>query len=97
MADTDPSDRSDSPFKIPRDEDDFMQRVVLLFVLERHPDSLTVAELVTKFCKAPDSFKEADAVERAARDLVGDGLFRRQGEALVPTHPALRFFRLDRD
>lgn len=95
MADTDPSDRSDRGCKT-RDEDDFMQREVLLFALERHPDSLTVAELVTEFCKASEDFAEADAVERAARDLIGAGLLRHQSEALAPTHPALMYFRLDR-
>ena len=86
-AERDPSD------SLTRDERD--QRVVLAFVLDEHPDQLTIPEVCRALYAHPGDFASDDAVERAIRDLDGAGLLSCKGGVVRPTRAALCFARLD--
>lgn len=64
---------------------------VLAVVLDRYPTQLTVAELKREIIEDAESFAQADAIERAVRDLAGAGLLHRHGEFAIPTRAAIRF------
>jgi hypothetical protein len=69
------------------------QRAVLDLVLAEHPAQLTICELAREINQGED-FAATDAVERAIRDLVGIGVLRCQGVAVVPTRSAIHCGRL---
>jgi hypothetical protein len=71
------------------------QRVVLGFVLDKHPDQLTIPEVACALYAHPGNFESEDAVERAIRDLVGGGLLHCHGPFVLPTRAALHFSRLE--
>lgn len=71
------------------------QRVVLAFVLDEHPDQLTIPEVCRALYAHPGDFESNDAVERAIRDLDGAGLLSCAGGVVRPTRAALCFQRLD--
>lgn len=82
---------------VPNDvlEDDAVQAAVLMQVLALHPDQLTFDELRREMTgDADQEFAERDAFERAVRDLAGAGLLRREGESVLPTRAAIRFWAL---
>ena len=89
---TDCAERDLSEF-VPQDVQD--QRVVLGFVLDEHPDQLTIPELCRALYAHPGDFASDDAVERAIRDLDGVGLLSCEGGVVRPTRAALCFARLD--
>jgi hypothetical protein len=95
MAEQDPRDRARCGGISPRDEDLINERAVLFLVLDEHPNQLTAAEILRRFCPDPDDFKNEDAVRRAIRDLIGAGLLRRQGDAVVPTSATLHLRQLE--
>lgn len=64
-----------------------VERAVLGLVLNTHPKSLTIPEVVRQI--------GGDAVESAVRDLVSVGLLECQGDSIQPTAAALRFDRLE--
>jgi len=78
---------------IPQDAQD--QRVVLSFVLDEHPATLTIPEVCRALYAHPGDFASDDAVERAIRDLDGAGLLSCEGGVVRPTRAALRFARLE--
>ncbi len=57
---------------------------MLVTVLEDFPDRPTIPELATEINRE-QSFARFDAVERAVRDLVGEGLLRCRGVSVSPT------------
>ena len=71
------------------------QRVVLRFLLEEHPNQLTIPEAAQALYAHQGDFKSDDAVERAIRDLVGGGLLHCHGRFVLPTRAALYFFNLE--
>jgi len=71
------------------------QRVVLGFVLDEHPDQLTIPELCRALYAHPGDFASDDAVERAIRDLDGAGHLYCEGGVVRPTRAALCFARLE--
>jgi hypothetical protein len=77
-----------NPSPRPEREDESIQRAVLSLALEAHPKSLAIPDLAREI----DS---GDAVERAVRDLVGDGLLECGGVSIRPTAAAIRFERLE--
>lgn len=88
-------DNPEGPGLPPDAEDEIAQAGVLGFVIEEHPDHMTIPELLREMCRRPDDFGETDAVERAVRDLVGAGLLHRLDKFVVPTRAALFVSRLD--
>lgn len=79
------------------DEDNQQEAAVLHRVLETHPTTFTMGELVRDLNGGGSTtFPEGDASERAVRDLAGAGLLHRPGsdEMVRPTRAALRFFEL---
>lgn len=75
-------------------EDEQIERAVLAFLLDEHPDQLTIPE-VSRAMNAHGDFNSEDAVERAIRELVGAGLLRCQDGYVQPTRAALYFSRLE--
>ena len=71
------------------------QRIVLEFVLDEHPATLTIPELCRALYAHPGDFATSDAVERAIRDLDSAGLLSCEGGVVRPTRAALYFARLD--
>ncbi|MET0306029.1 MAG: hypothetical protein ABW196_07355 [Solirubrobacterales bacterium] len=90
-----PSHGSDRGCDLPSTEGDDAraQRAVLDLVLAEHPAQLTICELGREINQGED-FAATDAVERAIRDLVGVGVLRCQGVAVVPTRAAMHCGRL---
>lgn len=74
-------------------EDAAAQKAVLAVVFAEHPAQLTICELSREINQGED-FAATDAVERATRDLVGLGVLRCQGVAVVPTRAAVHLNRL---
>lgn len=79
----------------PADEDGQIESAVLAFVLDEHPDRLTVDELSLALGGAAPDFDRGDAIERAMAELVRAGLLNRDGGYVVPSRPALYFHRLE--
>ncbi|MGN6814918.1 MAG: hypothetical protein ACTHK3_02395 [Solirubrobacterales bacterium] len=79
------------------DEDDREEAAILRQVLELHPATLTMDELVREMTGGGTrEFPEFDAIQRAVRDLAGTGLLHRPGEdeLVRPTRAALRYCEL---
>lgn len=64
-----------------------IERVVLRAVLELNPSHLTSAELALKLAGDRD---EDEEIREAIRDLRSSGVFRPNGDVVVPTYAALR-------
>ncbi len=97
MAASNPTDSGAGRFRLNHQEDDAQERAVLGLVLQSHPDVLTKVELLRELTKdGSTEFSEADANERAVRDLAAAGLLHPPGaeEFIRPTRAALRFFEL---
>ncbi len=77
------------------DEDEMIETAVLLSVLDLHPTQLTIAEVTRELTLDSECFGEGDRVERAIQRLVGVGLLRRHGEAVVATRAAQYFKALE--
>jgi hypothetical protein len=76
-------------------EDAIAQAGVLGFVIEEHPDHMTLSELVLAKRRQPERRGERDLIEQAVRELVGAGLLHRHGEFVVPTRAALFMSQFD--
>lgn len=72
------------------DADATLESAILQLVLALHPATLTLVELTRELGEAED----AEAVERAIRDLSAAGLLHRGGDLVLPTRAALRFDEL---
>jgi hypothetical protein len=72
------------------DVDAAIESALLQLVLELHPASLTLAELVREMGEEAGR----DAVERAVHDLVAAGLLHHSDAFVRPTRAALRFDQL---
>lgn len=75
--------------------DDRDQAAVLREVLSLHPQALTLDELIREMTAASPEFEGRDRIERAVRDLVAVGLLHREGERVMPTRAAARFYELE--
>lgn len=77
------------------EECEMFEQAVLEYVLSEHPTQLTKTELLWEMTSgAREATRETEEIENALRELVGSGLLRLQGEAVVATRPALHFDRL---
>jgi len=97
MATDNPTDRQSGDPASPAEEDARVEAAVLAFVLDEHPDRLTIPELSRALNAHPGGFSTGDAVERAVRELDGAGLLHCRGGLAVPTRAALYFARLEVD
>jgi hypothetical protein len=94
MADSNPTGPDTAECLTTHDEDEREETAVLRLVLEIHPETLTQDELIRELTGGGSkTFSEADAVQRAVRDLAAAGLLHRPGEDEVvrPTRAAIRF------
>jgi hypothetical protein len=72
-------------------EDQRDEGAVLRHVVEVHPATLRLSDLIREFSD-PEDFGSRDRIERAVRELVkGGALFRCEG-AVLPTRQALYLF-----
>jgi hypothetical protein len=76
------------------EDDAATESAVLQQVLELHPTSLTMEELVREMGEDERGGGEREAVERAVRDLVATGLLHHSDAFVRPTRAALRFEQL---
>jgi hypothetical protein len=97
MANSNPTDRAERDPSGPADQDAKAERAVLAFLINEHPNQLTVAEVSWALSHGPVEFEAEDAVERAVRELVGAGLVRCSDGFVMPTLAALYFARLEED
>ena len=67
--------------------------VVLRHVVETHPASLRLSDLIRELGD-PDEFEQRDVIERAVRELVKGGLLFKSDGAVLPTRAALRAYKL---
>jgi hypothetical protein len=81
----------------PAGEDRKIQAAVLAFLLDEHPNRLTVPEVAWAMNPRGDEFGEGDAVERAVRELDRAGLLHSAEGFVLPTSAALYFHQLEQD
>jgi len=72
----------------PSGQDQRTERAVLAHVLETHPATLRLSDLIRELAE-PNDFAERDGIERAVADLVRGGLLFRCEGAVLPTRQAL--------
>jgi hypothetical protein len=89
-----PTDRGLPDPSSPVNDDRQVESAVLAFLIAEHPSQLTIPEVSLFLNRGSTDFGSEDAVERAIRELVGAGLLRCQGGAVLPTRAALYFERL---
>lgn len=97
MADSNPTDRAERDPVGPAAQDAKAERAVLAFLIDEHPNQLTVAEVSWALNNGSVEFEAEDAVERAVRELVGAGLLRCPEGFVLPTRAALYFSHLEMD
>jgi len=68
---------------------------VLREVLDYHPGTFTLEELIRELTVCSTKFGDRDAIERAVRDLAAVGLIHRRGDLLLPTRTAVHFYSLE--
>lgn len=76
------------------DSDLHWEVTTLRRVLVAYPETMTLAELRRELTYASTDFEERDGVERAVRELAAGGLLHRNGDFVVPTRAAVRFWGL---
>jgi hypothetical protein len=88
-------DRDRGPELSPREQDRNVESAVLAIVIERHPSSVSVAEVVDEMTTVGAAPGRAEATRRAIAELARVGLLQRRGEALEPTRASLRWAELE--
>lgn len=78
----------------PAREDERTEATVLERLLALHPIQLDLAELVREISGGPSDFAATDPVERAVQRLGAAGLVHRNGDIVLPSRAALRFYEL---
>jgi predicted transcriptional regulator len=78
----------------PSVQDTTIEAAVLRQLLALHPVQLTVEELAREIGGESADFAQADAVERAVRELAGTGLAHRNGDVVIPSRAAMRLDEL---
>jgi hypothetical protein len=63
-------------------------------VLLEHPALLTGEELRREMLVDRQDISQADAHDRAIRDLIAPGPLRREGDSIIPTRAAVHFYML---
>jgi hypothetical protein len=75
-------------------EDTRDQAAVLRHVLDLHPETLTLDELMREMVGTSSESSEEDGIRRAVRDLAAVGLLHHEGRRIIPTRAALVFHDL---
>lgn len=75
-------------------EDTRDQVAVLRHVLDLHPETLTLDEVMREMVGISPEPSEEDGIRRAVRDLVAVGLLHHEGRRVIPTRAALVFHSL---
>jgi hypothetical protein len=75
-------------------EDRQTERAVLSHVIDAHPNTLRLSDLIRELGDDED-FAKRDGIERAVRDLVKGGLLFRCEGAVLPTRAALYLAELE--
>jgi hypothetical protein len=75
-------------------EDTRDQAAVLRHVLDLHPETLTLDELMREMVGVSPESSEEDGIRRAVRDLAAVGLLHHEGRRVIPTRSALAFHDL---
>ncbi len=98
MADENPTGPGAVQRLTTTDEDVRDQVAVLRHVLDLHPETLTLDELMREMLiGVSSSFEfaaEDDATRRAVRDLAAVGLLHEEGRRILPTRAAVVFHSL---
>ncbi|HEU5106422.1 MAG TPA: hypothetical protein VFU11_11355 [Solirubrobacterales bacterium] len=76
-------------------EDTRDQAAVLRHVLDLHPATLTLDELMREMVGVSPSGCGEDGIRRAVRDLAAVGLLHQEGRRVIPTRSALVFHDLN--
>ena len=77
----------------PASEDRQVERAVLFHVIDTHPTTLLLSDVIRELGGAED-FSERDGIERAVRELTKGGLLFRCEGTVLPTRAALRAYEL---
>jgi hypothetical protein len=72
----------------PAGDDQQTERAVLSHVLDAHPSTLRISDLLRELGN-PEDFAKRDGIERAVRELVKGGLLFRCEGVVLPTRQAL--------
>ena len=72
----------------PTGEDQQVERAVLSHIIDTHPATLLLSDLIRELGD-PSDFSERDGIERAVRELVKGGLLFRCEGTVLPTRAAL--------
>lgn len=72
----------------PASEDRQVERAVLSHIIDAHPSTLLLSDLLRELGD-PGDFSERDGIERAVRDLAKGGLLFRCEGTVLPTRAAL--------
>jgi hypothetical protein len=90
-----PSGADDERAASTADEDARDQAAVLRHVLDLHPETLTLDELMREMVGVSSSESSVeDAISRAVRDLRAVGLLHEEGCRVIPTRAAVVFHGL---
>jgi hypothetical protein len=77
----------------PAGEDRQYEAAILAHVMEAHPATLRLSDLLRELGD-PEDFHERDQIERAVRELIKGGLMFRSGGAVLPTRSALYVWQI---
>jgi len=78
----------------PAREDQRDEAAVLMHVIDSHPVTLRLSDLIRDLSD-PEDFGDRDRIERAVRELVKGGLLFRCEAAVLPTRQALYAHELE--
>ncbi len=94
MADENPTGSAERVPSTPANDDKIIEWAVLAFLLDEHPNTLTIAEVSWALNPRTREFAEGDAVERAITKLVGARLLHCESGFVLPTRAALYYWHL---
>lgn len=70
------------------------QGAVLAHIIDAHPTSLRLSDLILELADDPAEFADRDRIERATQDLVRVGLLFRCEGVVLPTRAALHAYEV---
>lgn len=80
--------------RTPIAQDTAIESVVLRQLLALHPIQLSVGDLSREISGETSDFAQADAIERAIRELAAAGLVHHMDSLVIPSRAALRLDEL---